>query len=86
MDPVSLFQGEAEDNLPKLDGTIDTIEYFLEIFEAFRAKIPSYFKNREPVKWSFRDKLVFGRLMKVLDRVKEIKVFILKLSIQFKQS
>lgn len=70
----TMFQGEVEDNMPRLDGTIDTVEHFLDSFETYRAKVHKYFDEKEYLGWGFHEKLVFGRLMKLLDRVKEIKV------------
>ncbi|XP_014229978.1 dynein beta chain, ciliary-like [Trichogramma pretiosum] len=73
LDPQSLFQGDAEDSLKRLTETISTIEWYRDVYEFFRGRVPSYFRRQEPVQWTFHERLVIGRLLKLLERLREIE-------------
>ncbi|XP_047352693.1 dynein beta chain, ciliary-like [Vespa velutina] len=76
LDPSSLFEGDAEDNLKRLEQTKNIIIYHQDIFQIFRDKVDSYFKPpNEPILWNFHDKLIFGRLRKFDKRLKELQAF-----------
>ncbi|XP_008208864.1 dynein beta chain, ciliary-like [Nasonia vitripennis] len=83
LDPHSLFQGEIEDSLLKLTRSIGVIEHFQDVFDVFRNKVPNYFRHsKDPVGWTFHEKLVFDRLLEFLKRLKELKV-VLELGQEF---
>ncbi|XP_043279274.1 dynein beta chain, ciliary-like [Venturia canescens] len=74
LDVGSLFEGDINDNMIRLDQTLSTGENFRETFESFRDKVGTYFKApTEPILWTFHQKLVFSRLIKFEERLKEIQ-------------
>lgn len=75
LDQSSLFEGDAQDNLKRVEQTINIIIYHQDIFQIFRDKVDTYFKSpNEPILWNFHDKLIFGRLRKFYERLKELQV------------
>lgn len=77
LDPGSLFQGDIADNLKRLVVALNITETFRDTFESFRNKIDNYFKPpAEPILWTFHQKLIFERLVKFENRLREIQVSI----------
>lgn len=75
LDVGSLFEGDIDDNIIRMDQTLSIAEYFRETFENFRQKIGNYFKApAEPIFWTFHQKLIFSRLIKFEERLKAIQV------------
>ncbi|XP_011494831.1 PREDICTED: dynein beta chain, ciliary-like [Ceratosolen solmsi marchali] len=75
LDPGSLFQGESEDSWNKINQTIKTVDHYKEVFNIFRGKVVSYFRNtRDPLGWNFHEKLIFERLFKFSERLKQLKI------------
>ena len=56
---------------------METVEYFLHLFEIFREKIEDYFKPpATPVPWMFHQKLIFQRILVFQERLKNIEVWL----------
>ncbi|GBP61183.1 Dynein beta chain, ciliary [Eumeta japonica] len=76
VDPPSLFQGEADDQLIKLKTGMGIMDHFIEVYEMNRDKVYTFFPGGvTPVAWSFDFDRVFRRFnlyMKKLKLIEEI--------------
>ncbi|KAF5274393.1 hypothetical protein FQA39_LY07273 [Lamprigera yunnana] len=75
LDPGSVFEGEPEDTLIKLNKCLDIISTFLSSIESVRANILTYFRtsDQEPKPWTFHPRSCFQRLMDFVDRLNLVK-------------
>jgi len=75
LDQSTLFVGDVEDSLKRLEHVTNILTYYTEIFEMFRSKVDNYFKHpTESIPWNFDEELVLGRIMNFQKRLAEIKV------------
>ncbi|XP_063367395.1 dynein beta chain, ciliary-like [Cydia amplana] len=86
IDPPSLFQGEADEQLLKLRRALANLNHFITTYELNRDKIESFFPpGITPVRWSFNFDRVFMRFniylkrLKMIESILEATVEILKL-------
>ncbi|KAG7187948.1 hypothetical protein KM043_013910 [Ampulex compressa] len=79
VDQSSLFEGDMEDNKKRIIETLSILDHYQELYQSFREKIDTYFRlPMEPQLWNFHAKLVFDKVMKFQDRLKEILVSFIK--------
>ncbi|EFN63906.1 Dynein beta chain, ciliary [Camponotus floridanus] len=75
LDQSTLFVGDVEDSLKRLEHVTNILTYYTEIFEMFRSRVDNYFKHpTESIPWNFDEELVLGRIMNFQKRLAEIKV------------
>lgn len=66
LDPQSLFQGEPDESLKKLNESIEILELHKAAFKEYRDKLPEYIpkddgEEKSPILWTFRVQDVFER-------------------------
>ncbi|XP_013170954.1 PREDICTED: dynein beta chain, ciliary-like [Papilio xuthus] len=76
IDPLSIFQGEPDEQLMKLKKAVDILNHFIETYSMNRDKVNTFFPPGVlPVRWSFDFDRVFMRFneyMKRLTMIEEI--------------
>ncbi|GFG28503.1 hypothetical protein Cfor_03628 [Coptotermes formosanus] len=75
LDPASIFQSDVDEARQRVQESIETLRLFRKIFDDCRDNLPSYFKDGEPVHWTFHPKIVFERFQSFLKRLETIKCF-----------
>lgn len=82
MDQSTLFAGDVEDSLTRLEHVTNIFLYYVEMLETFRTKLDTYFRPpSEPILWNFHDELVLGGITDFQKRLGEIKVMSIKRSL-----
>ncbi|KAL0819776.1 hypothetical protein ABMA28_007817 [Loxostege sticticalis] len=86
IDPSSIFQGEADENLLKLRKAMGILKHFIDTYELNRDKVHTFFPpGVMPVRWSFDFDRVFMRFnvymkrLVMIEGILEATVEILKL-------
>ncbi|CAH0400414.1 unnamed protein product [Chilo suppressalis] len=86
IDPASIFQGDADENLLKLRKATSILKHFIETYEMNRDKVHTFFPGGVmPVRWSFDFDRVFMRFniymkrLAMIENILEATVEILKL-------
>ncbi|XP_031327312.1 dynein beta chain, ciliary-like [Photinus pyralis] len=79
LDPSTIFQGEPEDMVKKINTCLRLINIFRISFEEVRANLASYFKTPDiqPKPWTFHQRTVFQRLMDFVERLELVKSILL---------
>ncbi|XP_055624152.1 dynein beta chain, ciliary-like isoform X4 [Toxorhynchites rutilus septentrionalis] len=74
LDPGSLFQGEPDECLLKINTVIDNIVYYKEQFHDFRGQLDNFRQlGSQPTNWTFRPQAIFDRLDLYLARLDHVK-------------
>ncbi|OWR50188.1 Dynein beta chain ciliary [Danaus plexippus plexippus] len=74
IDPPSIFQGEADEQLLKLKKAIGILNHFIETYELNRDKVHTFFPaGALPVSWSFDFDRVFSRFNTYMKRLHMIE-------------
>ncbi|XP_034234645.1 dynein beta chain, ciliary [Thrips palmi] len=75
LDPSSIFQSDVDEAKQRVQLSIATLKTFRQYFDEYRDNIASFFKDREPVLWTFHPNVVFARLQLFVDRLHTIQWF-----------
>ncbi|XP_052121253.1 dynein beta chain, ciliary-like isoform X2 [Frankliniella occidentalis] len=75
LDPSSIFQSDVDEAKQRVQLSIATLKVFRQYFDEYRENIASFFKDREPVLWTFHPNIVFGRLQLFVERLHTIQWF-----------
>ncbi|XP_058455827.1 dynein beta chain, ciliary-like isoform X2 [Malaya genurostris] len=74
LDPGSLFQGEPDECLFKINKVIEILMYYKDQFHDFHSRLNDFVQfNTQPTYWTFRLQTIFDRLDRFLTRLNQIK-------------
>ncbi|XP_045527512.1 dynein beta chain, ciliary-like [Pieris brassicae] len=74
VDPASIFQGDADEQLIKIRKALSVLNHFIETYEMNRDKVHTFFPpGVMPVRWSFDFDRVFMRFNIYLKKLKKIE-------------
>lgn len=74
MDPSTLFHSDIDEAKQRIIVTANILKKFRATFDHYKDNLAPYFKDREPVLWTFHPNAVFERFNKFLDRLNTIQV------------
>ncbi|XP_077291064.1 dynein heavy chain at 93AB [Arctopsyche grandis] len=75
LDPSTLFHSDIDEAKQRITITIAILKKFRTTFDHYKENLAPYFKDREPVLWTFHPNSVFERMNKFLDRLNTIQWF-----------
>ncbi|KAJ8713922.1 hypothetical protein PYW08_007542 [Mythimna loreyi] len=77
IDPLSIFQGDPDEQLLKIRKAMGILNHFLETYEMNRDKVQTFFPSGVmPVRWSFDFDRVFKRFNVYMKRLKMIETIL----------
>ncbi|XP_068082615.1 dynein beta chain, ciliary-like [Anabrus simplex] len=75
IDPTSIFESDVIDVVLRIKQSLNTLKLFRDIFDERKENLASYFKDREPVPWTFHPNMVFERFQSFINRLEKLQSF-----------
>ncbi|XP_072155544.1 dynein beta chain, ciliary isoform X1 [Bemisia tabaci] len=75
LDPSSIFQTDVDEAKIRIQHSLTVLRNFREIFDNYKEKLGTFFKDRPPNMWTFHPNIIFGRMQHFIERLHTIQWF-----------